>query len=164
MFRSLFSTVYSHAIYCAKAKNTQTLVNDLLPIYKKRNDPINFDNGKEIMAIANNNPFVAIVHEIEPFKFSSSEEYFKVREQVKKNQAERAKETPEQKKLRIKSNSENMLKRVSSWVDLDQEDQKINDAIDAVSQKIEGYKLTNQPTIRVKVSSTKATIPVIIEQ
>lgn len=102
LFRSLFSTVYSHALYCAKTKNTQTLVNDLLPIYSKRNEPLNFDNGDEIMSIANTNPFVKIIHKMKPFKFSSMEKYLEAREQARKVKAERAAETPEEKEQRLK--------------------------------------------------------------
>jgi hypothetical protein len=140
LFRSLFSTVYSHALYCAKTKNTQTLVNDLLPVYEKRNEPINFDNGLEILNIAQKNRFVAIIHEIHPFKFSSSEEYRMAREQSKKIQAERVKETPEENELRTKELMRSIIDSVTS--NLDHKDKKINDIIDAISPKIEGYKLS----------------------
>jgi len=144
LFRSLFSTVYSHALYCAKTKNTQTLVNDLLPIYRKRNEPLNFDNGDEIMAIANKNTFVQIIHTMKPFNFSSKDEYLAEREQAKKVKAERANETPEQKEKRSKDETrrlEDMIKNVVSEEQSDNKDNIINKFIDGISPTIVAYKL-----------------------
>lgn len=137
LFRSLFSTVYSHALYCTKTKNTQTLVNDLLPIYRKRNEPLNFDNGDEIMSVARKNQFVAIIQEMKPFNFASTEKYLEARKHSRKVRAERANETPKQKEQRLKD----ILKRVASKSCSDNKDNKINEFIDAISPTIVAYKL-----------------------
>lgn len=95
--RSLFSTIYSHGLYCAKLKNTQCLVSDLLPIYQKRDEPLNFDNGNEILGIALKNPFVALIHRIHPFTFYSIEQY----EQDRQRKHEQVEETSEALEKRI---------------------------------------------------------------
>jgi hypothetical protein len=137
--RSLFSAVYSHGLYCAKIKNTQTLVNDLLPIYAKRDEPINFDNGGEILAEAIKNPFVAIIHKMQPFAFSSTEIYMEEARQSKESAVSaenmRASETTEQKKKRLDAYFSDMDKRI------EEDDNKTNAFIDKISLSIKGYKL-----------------------
>lgn len=137
-FRSVFSAVYSHGLYCAKIKNTQMLVNDLLPIYSKRDEPINFDNGEEILAIALKNPFVDIIHRMNPFAFSSTEKYAEAKENARMVQAERTSETPEQKALREKD----FIRSLLSNIDIDDDRARVDSFLDSILPSAKAFKLT----------------------
>lgn len=135
LFRSLYSTVYSHALYCAKLKNTQIFVTDLLPIYLKRDDPINFDNGEEILALAMKNPFVSIVNAIKPFEFSSASMYCADKrraEEFKKNKSNSSATFDEQSKIELVD---------ELCLEIENEDKKVDAQIDTIKLSFSGYKL-----------------------
>lgn len=138
VFRSLFSTVYSHGLYCAKTKNTQILISDLLPIYRKRDEPLNFDNGDDILFQAINNPFVALIHEMQPFTFFSTKEYLAAKEKALKVKARLANETVEQKKQRIES----LIDISSLNTRIENEENKVDAFVDSIISSIKGYKLS----------------------
>lgn len=144
LFRSLFSTVYSHALYCSQLKNTQELVNDLLPIYQKRDDPLNFDNGDEILSIALQNRFVSLVHELKPFTFSSSEEYFENQEKAKAHKAKYAHETSAEKETREQEWMKNMTARLLDKIDseIDEEDNRVNAFVDRIAPEFSAFSLS----------------------
>jgi hypothetical protein len=115
--RTLISTIYSHALYCAKCKNTETLVSDLMPIYEQRYSRINFDNGDEIMAIAMNNNFVRMINDLSPFTFTSTKEYLEQQEKSKKLEAERAKESDVEIEKKRRDSLKNMMEGINTRID-----------------------------------------------
>lgn len=137
LFRSLFSAVYSHALYCAKEYNTQSLVRDLMPIYVKRDEALNFDNGGEILSIALNNPFVEIIQKIEPFTFYSSNEYRADKEAAKARSL--SPETEEQKKARMDAMLDKMLDGIDERIKA--EESRANAIIDEIAPSFPFVKL-----------------------
>lgn len=132
--RSLFSTIYSHGLYCAELKNTQILIRDLLPTYSKRNEPLNFDNGDEILAIALKNPFVALIHQLHPFSFSSSEKY----EAYHQHKTGQCVETPEQAKKRI----DDLIASILA-IDTVKQDRIVDEIVDQASSRIGYFTLSD---------------------
>ena len=131
IFYSLFSSVYSHGLLCAKTKNTQMLIEDLFPIYSKRNEPLNFDNGNDIMTVATINPFVSIINSIYPFEFSSTEEYFKQKKLSKKIERKTVNQTLE----------ESVLHAVSDF-EIETDERRVNKIIDEICPKFPAFKLS----------------------
>lgn len=135
--RSLFSTVYSHGLYCAKALNTETLILDLLPIYEKRDEPLNFDNGDEILSVALNNPFVAIINKMKPFSFSSTSKYMASNQ--KRADHALTQETEAEKQSRMDAMLDRMMKGMDDKIKKDE--MRVNALIDEIKQTFVGFKL-----------------------
>lgn len=102
LFYSIFSVIYSHALYCRKLKNGNDMFEDILPIYRRYQDPINMDNGDELLTVALKNPLYAIINKINPANFLSSAIYLEKEEKQKKYMAETTEEerAANRKKLR----------------------------------------------------------------
>lgn len=92
LFYSIFSVIYSHALYCAKLKNSNDMIEAMLPIYRQYQSPINMDNGEELLTLALKNPLFAIINKINPVKFLSSDIYLEKEEKRKKYMAETTEE------------------------------------------------------------------------
>lgn len=134
-FNSLISTAYSHGLYCIEAKNTQTLVADLLQIYAKRDGPINYDNGNEILSVALKNPFVEMIHKIEPFQFYSTEEFLISQNNAKQYGAEPPAEAGHIEKL------ERLLDKIERDCPLEIKQERVNKYIDRVAPSIKSFQL-----------------------
>lgn len=92
LFYSIFSVIYSHALYCAKLKNSNDMIEAMLPIYRQYQSPIDMDNGEELLTVALKNPLFAIINKINPVKFFSSDIYLEKEEKRKKYIAETTEE------------------------------------------------------------------------
>lgn len=134
-FEGIVSTVYAHGLYCIEASNTQALVRDLLPIYAKRDEPINYDNGSEILSLALKNPFVSMIHKMDPFEFFSTQAYL-----ASQNKAmdDNCKPLSEAERIEI---LEQLMKEIEEESRLDKKQQQVNEYIDRVLPKVNAFQL-----------------------
>lgn len=149
LFRSLYSTVYSHALYCSKLRNTQILVTDLLPIYQQRDNPLNFDNGEEILAIAMRNPFVSIVNQIKPFIFSSTSMYAADRraaEEFKNNKSNSSATSDEQSSVELVD---------ELCLEIENENKIVDAQIDAIKLSFLAYRLVTDDQFDFEVEGAE---------
>jgi hypothetical protein len=85
---TLFSAIYSHGLACAQEYNDRTLSGVLTSIYKSfRELPFDVANGDAIMAMARKHELMALLEAINPFEFSTSNDYTAMRKAEVENQA-----------------------------------------------------------------------------
>lgn len=69
-FYALTSSIYAHGLGCAQEYNDRQMLMTIIPIYEKYlSEPINSDNGEEIMGMARKNELVPFIEKISEFNF-----------------------------------------------------------------------------------------------